>query len=634
MTQFRQVRQKPEIVIERLDGGLNTRDSPSKIDDTESPDSLNVDYGDRGSVKTREGTSYFNPDAMASAPGLGLTTYQNKMIAWRGGNMYYASNTTMVPITAASGLFSTSSSVAYVQYQNILFCSDGTNGPYRYEGSQSFYNMGIGVPSAPTGFSNVAGANLVPTGTHFYAVSFVNSHAVEGEVGSASVGVTLATSASVAVTGIAVGSALQGVFSRKIYRSTSNTGPWGLVTTVAGNVTTSFTDVASVTGATSVTESTSPKPFSAIRLHAERLWMDDNDDPSLCRYTEYTNPFVSKDLNFLLMSEGGERQDIKGIGVQNDLVTCFKDGEAIYVVQIGDPSDDTTFAVIKSPANVGISGPKAMIEDDNGILFVAKRKGQLVGFGYISGVDLVESDTPYLKNKMISRKIESILLQYPAATWPDISMFNYKNRIYIGTPKASNSTIIDGLTLFDVNRIVQDKDTDPGSWSIWEGDIGCNDFTNFNNILYGITSASDGKILRFNNGTFTDASGAAIDSYYWGKEFGGEGDLESWVKDIRHVLPWIERLGTYDMQVCIRLDGEGGSGMCFAVDLTPAGALWNVGTWNTSEWGPGSQRDEEEIPVGPMLAKRIQVGFHNEQTVGQGFEVHNYKIRFNMRRQR
>lgn len=635
MVEFRQVRKKPEILQSRFDGGLNTKDSPSLIDDTESPDCKNVDFGDRGSVKTRQGTSYYNTTAIGAFPGDGLTVYQNKMVVWGGGNMYYMSGTAAVPVTAASGKFASGVNVAYEQYQDILFCSDGVNGPWRYEGGQSFYNMGIGIPSAPTGFSSVAGANLVPTGTHYYAVAFVNSHAVAGQPGSASAGVTLATSASVGVSGIAVGSALQGVTSRRIYRSSQPVGPWNLATTLADNVTTSFTDVANTLGAAAITDGSSPKAFTTIKLHAERLWMDDKDDRTICRYTEYTDPFISESLSFLLMAEGGERQSINAIGVQNDLVSAFKDGEAIYVVNIGDASDDTTFQVIKSPANVGIAGPRAFVETDNGIVFMAKRKGQLVGIGMLQGLQLTETATPFVTNKMISRKIENAILNMPATVWTKICFFTYKNRIFIACPIETTSTKNDGMFLFDITRLVQDQDSNPGSWVPWDGVVGVNDMTNFNNLLYGISSGTDGKIIQFNNGTFTDAGSAAIDSYFWGKEIGADGDLETWMKDFRDSIPWIELLGSYNMNLCVRVDGVQGSGTCYSIDLTPNGSLWNTDfVWNVDTWGPGSTRQEVTLPIGPLLGKRIQTGFNNGNTAGQGFEVHSLKTIFNLRRQK
>lgn len=338
MTQFREVRKKPEIEIERLDGGLNKKDGPSKIDITESPDCLNVDFGDRGSVGTRLGTNYYNSSAIASASGDGLTVYNGSMVAWTNGRMFRMSGTTSVEVTAASGNFTTGLKVAYGQYQNILFVSDGTNGPWRWEGNESFYKMGIDVPSAPTAASNVAGASLVPTGTHYYAVSFVNTHAVEGEIGSFSASVTLATSAAVMVTSIPTGSTIQGVAARRIYRSTNPTGPWGFVASLTGNASSSVTDTANVVGAEPPEDASSPKPFSTIHLFKDRLFMEDNDAPTILRYTDYNNPFVSQAENFFLLDEGGDRGDIKAISDQNDVVSVFKEN-SIFLILCVDPAE-------------------------------------------------------------------------------------------------------------------------------------------------------------------------------------------------------------------------------------------------------------------------------------------------------
>lgn len=632
--QFRTVRKKPEIEVERLDGGLNKKDGPSRIDITESPDCLNVDFGDRGSVGTREGTSYYNSAAIATAAGDGCTVYKGTMVVWYGGSMYRMSGNTAVTIAPASGNFTSGAQVAYDEYQNILFCSDGTNGPYRYEGGQEFYNMGIAVPSAPTGASDTSGGGGIAADTYFYAVSFINSHAVEGAIGSASAGVTLAASASVDITSIPEGSGLDGVAERNIYRATSTSGPWLFVQNIADNITSSISDNVGVgeEGGEPPSDATSPKPFTAIRQHQNRLWMPDNDNKTLLRYTEFDNPFVSKNLNFLLLSKG-DGSDIKAIGVQNDLVTAFK-GNSIFVIALPDPSDDTTFQTIKSPANLGITGMRALVEEDNGIVFVMQRNSHIIGIGFISGIGLVNTQDNFLVNKVITRKIEPDLLSYPQNLWDNIALTSFKNRIYMSIPASSNSSRLDGILLFDVNRLVADSNTDPGSWAPWDGVVGVNDFCAFDNKLYGVSSADDGLILQYNNGTFTDADGSAINSYWWSKEIGGEPGIESWIKDFRHKVVWIELLGSYQMNLKCRLDGDQGVGKIIPIDLTPGGDLWDTGIWDVAEWGPGGQRKEVEVPVGPALGKRIQVGFDNQDTAGQGFKVHSFKIRMNLRRQR
>lgn len=636
MVQFRTVRKKPEIEVERLDGGLNKKDGPSKIDLTESPDCLNVEFGDRGSVGTREGTSYFTSAAITTAPGDGCTVYDNTtMVVWYGGQMYRMSGNTGVQITAASGQFASGVKVAYEQFQDILFCSDGTNGPWRYEGGDTdFYNMGIDVPSACTGASDTSGGGDIAADTYYYAVSYINSHAVEGEVGSASVAVTLAASASVDVSGVPLGSSLAGVAKRNVYRATSDSGPWLFVKELADNVTSSFSDNVGVgsEGAESLADASSPKPFTTIRQHQGRLWMPDNDNKTLMRYTEYDNPFVSKAANFLL-ADKGDGSDIKAIGVQNNLVTAFKD-RSIFLFNLPDPADDTTFETIKSPVNMGIVGARAFVEEDNGIIFMAKRNGHIIGIGYLSGIGIVDTQDQFLINKTLSKKIETDILAYKLITWDDIAMMSHKNRIYISVPSSSTSTSIDGVLYFDVNRLIRDESDDPGSWVPWNGVVGVHDWCVLSGALYGVSSEEDGHILQFNNGTFTDADGSAIDSYWWSKEIGGEPGIESWVKDWRHAVPWVELLGAYSMNLKTRLDGVTGSGDTYTIDLTTSGAIWDTDLWDVGLWGPTATRQEFVIPIGPTLGKRLQVRFDNQDTAGQGFKVHSFKLRMNLRRQR
>lgn len=630
MPYLSKVNTKTEVTVEQLDGGLNAKNGPSLIDLTESPDCLNVTYGDLGSVQTREGTSYYNSSAIASATGDGIVNYNQTMVVFTGGSLYRMSGTTGVIVTAASGKFLSGSYVAYEIYQNMLICSDGTNGPYRYEGDNSFYNLGIAIPSAPTAASN--GAGDIAAGTYYYAVSYINSHAVEGEYGSASTGTTIAASASIAVTGIPTASGLDGVAKRYIYRASTTTATYYFVKELSDNTTTSFTDnvgIAAV-GAAGITDGTAPTPFTTVKAHKERLWFDDSANRSILRYTEFSNPFVSKALNVQALNEGGY-ENITAIGVQDDLVCSFKDGNNIYLTTLTDPSDDTTIQTLKSPANVGIVGPRAFEETDNGIFFVAKRNGRIVGVQLLSGLTTIQTTDQFLRTRNISEKIEAVLFDSPKAQWSKMSMFSYDNRIYLAFPYVE-ATRNNYILWFDVNRLTDDGQ--PGSWSLWDGDIGATDFCVFDGNLYGAWSDSSGKILRFNNGTYTDASGAAINSYWWSKQIGGERAIESWTKDFRFIKVWHQKIGSYNMNVKVRIDGEQGTGTLYPIDLTPTTSSYGTSTWGYSYYAEGSRAFEKEVAVGPKLGKRIQVGFDNQDTAGQGFNVHSFKVLLNLRRQR
>lgn len=636
MSYVQNVRKKIELVVDRLDGGLNQKDGPQAIDVTESPDCLNVVFGDKGTCETREGTSYFNTSSVETGSNVadGGGSYKNStMVAWFGGTMFRSSGTTFVAVSGSTNTYTSGTAVNWATFQDIMFWSDGINGPYRWEGGNDIYKMGMYPMSAPVAASNVAGN--IAVGTWYYAIAPVNTHAVEGPLGSMAT-VTNTVSAVIGLTGVPIGTALAGVSTRYVYRASTTVGPWYRVGTIADNTTTVYTDTvgaaSGVLGSLAATSTTSPKPFNCIALHKERLWMPDKDNLSLLRYTDFTNPFVSDDLNFVELAEGDDT-DIKAVGVQNDLVTGFKDN-SIFVCAMSDPSDDTTLEVRKSPANYGITGARGFINTDNGIIFAAKQFGRLVGFGYLSGLDLVQTQDQFLLSKTLTKKIENLMSNCATSLYSKISMATKDNAILVSFPATSTSSTMDGALWFDVGRIVHDKDTDPGSWVSWDGVVGCHFLFNHVGNLYGGYKEATGKILKFYNGTYTDANGDAINSYWWSKQLGGDEGYESWVKDWRFVTPWYDLLAAYNMYMRVRIDGDQSVGNSTPIDLTPSGTLWGFSTWGGGFWNGGQLRKETQFPIGPLLGKRLQIRFDNNDTVAQGFKVHQFKVIYNPRRQR
>lgn len=102
----------------------------------------------------------------------------------------------------------------------------------------------IAPASAPSCALAGAGAGNVDNGTHSYKVSFVDGNSIEGPVSAASSTVNVVdktTNGKVSVTSIPTGPT--GTTARKLYRSSAgNVAPWKLVTTIADDVTTSYTD--------------------------------------------------------------------------------------------------------------------------------------------------------------------------------------------------------------------------------------------------------------------------------------------------------------------------------------------------------------------------------------------------------
>jgi hypothetical protein len=103
----------------------------------------------------------------------------------------------------------------------------------------------LSAPSAPTVADG--GAGSVGAGTYYYAVTYVTASG-ETNYGTASSGVTIAASHQVSITNIPTGTSGV-VTARKIYRGTSSSGPFQLVSTINNNTATSTADNTASPGA-------------------------------------------------------------------------------------------------------------------------------------------------------------------------------------------------------------------------------------------------------------------------------------------------------------------------------------------------------------------------------------------------
>lgn len=635
MPNIREVGGKVRYSIERFDGGYNVKESPSKISPYESPDCLNVVFDDAGAVATRDGTSKFNTTAIGTLPIYHGISYNGNMIVWANQAMYTTSGSvsgsTFTKITTTSGKFQTAPTVAALVYQNVLFCSDGVNGPWKYTGNESFFNMGIDIPSAPTGVHTVTSTELA-AGTYYYGVAFVNSQAVEGEIGSVSAGVTLPATGIVNLSQIPVGSSLAGVNQRFIYRAESASGPFRRVGTISDNTTTTFVDNTPVgaEGKFAVEDGTSPTPFTTIELHKERLFFDDADNRSFIRWTESGNPYVSlAESNEPF--DNGDGENIIAIASQDDFVTGFKENKA-FSFEIVDPADDLTWIKRKLPSNLGIVGPKAWDRVQNGIIFVGRQNNKLTGFHFLSGMQVQETSDGKLRTLSISEKIEYDLLRLVESDkWSEIVCKVFENRLHMSYTR-DGELRNQRIFWLDLNRV--GTEGQPGSWAPWDG-IPAQCLFEHDGVLYWGDSSETGFVRRFNSGSYSD-SGSAINSYFWTKDIGGQddGDLDSYFKDLRELYVWHAKLGDYNMSVRYRVDGDSGSGTAYNVDLSEGGSLWGSMIWGVDAWGGNRTDFEERIVIGRVLGKRFQVRFDNQNTAGQGFKVYRLEVGMNLRRRR
>ena len=131
-----------------FDGGLNSKFPKQLIQDNESPDCLNVVFGD-GAVETRQGLTKLTTASIGSFACDGLYTHHDNsgaqtMVAWFGGTAYTWDVSTFATIASAQSIYSSSERVFAAEYENHIFFGNGSQTPYKYGGDSSeFTRHGI-----------------------------------------------------------------------------------------------------------------------------------------------------------------------------------------------------------------------------------------------------------------------------------------------------------------------------------------------------------------------------------------------------------------------------------------------------------------------------------------------------------
>ncbi len=204
-----------------------------------------------GGRETRGGVEEINATAISGTPRImGIFQFRKK-----DGTTSIVTATTDGKIqkdyaTVLKTGLSTAKFSSFVVFNDHLFISNGVDVPQKWDGlSTSTYPIG-GVPhplTACTGALAGAGAGNVDDGTHSYKVTFVTAEG-ETDPNIKSNVVTVAdkaTDGKVDLTSIPLGPTSGGptVTDRKIYRTVAgDTGDWKLLTTIADNTTTIYTD--------------------------------------------------------------------------------------------------------------------------------------------------------------------------------------------------------------------------------------------------------------------------------------------------------------------------------------------------------------------------------------------------------
>jgi hypothetical protein len=615
----------------QFDGGKNNKFEKTIILDNESPDCANVVFDD-GAVETRGGTTKINTTAVGSFVCDGIYTRHDNvnnnaetMVAWFNGSLHYMATTTFVTVPSAMSIYTAGNRVYAAEYENYMFFGNGGNTPYKYNGA--FTRHGIPAPTTTMTVATAATGTAL-TGGYYYAITYVNSGLVEGDISPLTTTITVAGQ-NIALTAIPTAPVSFGVNTKYLYRTVAGGTSLKRVATLNNSVTSYDDAIAdSALGVTAPTDQGEPPNYSAVIYHQGRLFAIDPVE-NVVVYSEIGNPYVFKALSFEII--GDNTADIP-VGLEiydNSLVVLCRRNPWIIYMPTTDASD---WSVQRVRATYGTYSPFASFRYENKVLYGAVQNDKFVGFAAIQGQTISPSATiltsSALSSDLQSNTVEPDIYQIQESYMKNISSIVFQNKAYISCTYGDGSTTNNRIYVFDFGAGRLDK-KQTTSWVPWTG-INAAQFTVYNGRLYYASSTANGHIYQMNTSTYND-DGTAINSYYWTKEFSGLPGEENIYKDFRYCQVFFEKSGDYFMNFAYKVDSDLGSGNVNQIDLDPGGSLWNTMVWGRDLWGGGSSEGEERAFVAPARGKRIQFMFSNQNTVNQKFKVVGLNFAYNQK---
>lgn len=627
----------PEKNFLFFDGGKNSKYERSLIADDESPDCQNVVIDD-GAVETRQGVSKLNTAAVGSFVGDGIYTRRDRstaetMVAFWNGTMYALAGTTFSTVPSAQSVFTAGIRVGAAQDENYLFAGNGSALSYKYNGTD-FTRHGIYAPTATASVASNGAGLLTASGQYRYRVTYLNSALVESDVGPATPTFTISsTSGQNRISSLPVAPQSHGVASRVIYRTASSGTTFLRLTTINDNTTATYDDNTpdSGLGVAAPTDNGVPPSYNAIIFHPSlgRLFMNDPANPGLVWWTEAGNPYTVGSLNFQAI--GDNTSDlVKGFAIQdNSLIVFCENSISIGYFPDNEPEN---WKWITSSSPFGSKSPYCLLRYENRVLFPAVQNGKLVGFADFAGSSINPSATfltiSTLQSDTMSDRIEPDVFNIQESYVTNVSGIVFKNKAYITVTYGSGNTTNNRYYLYDFS-IARIKKTKLPAWIPNTG-VAASQFTIYGGRLYCQSSTANGRVYQMESGSYND-DGAAIDSYFWTKEYPGYANEINYQKDFRYANILLETSGNYYMDLVYRMDSDAGGGDAQQIYLNPGGSLWGTMVWGRDLWGGGNLQKEIRQFLGTSRGKRIQFKFSNQNKVDQKFKVFRLNFAYNVK---
>ena len=250
--------------------------------------------------------------------------------------------------------YSATSNFEFASYADRVYFGNGVDAPQTYDKVTSYGGVTYTAPTttpmgafAPTDppTATLGAAGNIPAGDYLYKVTFLYYGFEESNGGPASSVVTVVTPSEIDLTDIPIGD--YGVTARKIYRSDDDGLSYALVGTISNNTATTLTDDEVAGTADIPTDNGTPRSFSLIVQHKDRLWVAGiAGDRSDLDYSAAGLPDVWPTTNTVLCDSASP---ITGLVVYNGRVLVFNRNSFGQILG----TTPETFYYAPVPGNVG-----------------------------------------------------------------------------------------------------------------------------------------------------------------------------------------------------------------------------------------------------------------------------------------
>ena len=298
-------------------------------------------------------------------------------------------------------------------------------------------------------------------------------------------------------------------------------------------------------------------------------------------------------------------------------------------------TDDSGWIQLKIKTSYGSNSPFGAFRYKDSVMIPAMENDVFVGFASILGQNVEPSTTLFTVgatgSDLMSNPLEPDMLDVVSNMTSEITSIVYKNKAYIALTKSSGS-INNRVYVFDFgfDNVAKKQKY---AWSPWDG-INVRYFCVYNGTLYYADADSNGFVYEMNTTTYSD-NGAAINSFYYTKEFGGRPGDENFVKDWRWLYLLYRYTGQYSLDINLLVDSDSEVGTTYKKYMTDTSIyLWDNCLWDDGIWSSSKVNNEAKISLGGLRGKSLQFKFSNGNTAGQRFKLMGLTLDYNLRGRR